>query len=71
VRWLDEGAKGAPSARSGKIALLDPGLRTELLTCTLAGVRPLSVSLPALDPSQIQRLEAELLVGSMQFAWHS
>jgi len=71
VRWLDEGAKGAPSARSGKISLLDPGLRTELLSCNLAGVRPLSVSMPALDPAQIQRLEAELLVGSMQFAWHS
>jgi len=71
VQWLGEGAKGAPSARSGKIALLDPGFRTELLSCNLAGVRPLSVSMPALDPNQIQRLEAELLVGSMQFAWHA
>jgi hypothetical protein len=71
VQWLGEGAKGAPSARSGKIALLDPGLRTELLTCNLSGLRPLSVSLPALDPAQIQRLEAELVVGSMQFAWHA
>jgi hypothetical protein len=70
VQWLSEGLKGAPSARSGKIALLDPGLRTELLTCSLAGVRPLSVSMPAADSGQIQRIDAELLVGSMQFAWH-
>jgi hypothetical protein len=70
VQWLSEGLKGAPSARSGKIALLDPSLRTELLTCNLAGVRPLSVSMPAADSGQMQRLEAELLVGSMQFAWH-
>jgi len=70
VQWLSEGLKGAPSARSGKIALLDPSLRTELLTCSLAGVRPLSVSMPAADSGQMQRLEAELLVGSMQFAWH-
>jgi hypothetical protein len=71
VQWLGEGAKGAPSARSGQIVLLDPSFRTGLLTCNLAGVRPLSVSIPAVDPNQIQRLEAELLVGSMQFAWHS
>jgi len=70
VRWLNDAVRGGTAARRmGKIAILDDSRRTEMLSCNLRDLLPVSVSIPKFgaNAGELPMLAAEMNVGGMEF----